>query len=443
MLAILDDISRHLPASGGHSQVGDQYQWYQLRAEQLHDPMSFWDARDIQRISQQLRDVGLILLRSAPFTQSQTIEFAFNQGRIKPDSHGPQSHAPQSHTLQSHTLQNKAVTLTPAGQAPGTGPGAAPISPYWQPDGDTLTAIAQLNIPEHFAREQVPEFVRYWRENGRIQHSWSSKFIQYVKRQWAFHVTRMVHRGQASVLPRDWQPSQGLQAQIANEGIPVAFAEKELSYFRLYHQKSGTTYVDWDLPFFSWVKEEWRKRDTPYIETRRSTPMHPQWQPDQHTIDYLTGISCNIDKHFVQECIPEFIHKWTEKNAFFSEWGNIFARHVSEQWQFVVAGIKRNPERKLISRQWRPSADCLDILQIQSGINREFIAENIAEFILYWTNRAEPMHSWDNIFLRHIKQRWAEAHKGRNSERHQHTNQPRSTRDISLEERLTDRSWAS
>ncbi len=419
MLAALNDMIQYRESSNSQG-----FAWFCLTSAEIKEAFPFWDNLDIQRISQRLRDLGLILIRSAPYNQSHTIEFAFNRA------------AADSRELNTHSS-------APTQPARHITSGASSIGANWQPDEETMIGIAQLNIPEHFARDQVPEFVRYWRENGEIQRSWGSKFIQYVKRQWTFHSTRVARNNRATLLPKDWQPSPALQVQIANEGIPTTFVGKVLNKFSLYHQRSGTTHLNWDMPFFSWVKEEWQKQDTPFIESKKATPMHADWQPDQHTLHYLTGISSNIDHRFVEECIPEFIHKWIEKKAIYSEWGNVFVKHVSEQWQFVQAGVNRNPERKPISKQWRPSGDCLEILQTQSGIDRQFIETQIPEFILYWTNRAEPMHSWDNIFLRHLKQQWAAAHKGQTNERNRHYSESNRTKDRSVAEQLKDTSWAS
>lgn len=420
LLSLLDDMTRY--TDHGHDNQG--FQWHQLTSARLAPAMPFWDALDIQRLSQRLRDLGLILLRSAPYTQSQTIEFAFNQQTANPKA--------------------KSQAYQPAASAPQRqiAIGATTIAANWQPDRETLIALGQLNIPEHFAREQVPEFVQYWRESGESQRAWGSKFIQHVKRQWTFHTTRMARNNKATTLPPNWQPSAELQQQIANEGIPASFSHKVLSKFRLHHQRSGTTHLNWDMPFFSWVKEDWQKQDTPFIEPKQARPMHANWRPDQHTLDYL-HISYGIDSGFIQESIPEFIHKWTEKKAIYSEWGRIFAEHVIEQWRFVQAGISRNPERKPISKQWRPSADCIDILRTQSEIDNQFIEAQIPEFILYWTNRAEPMHSWDNIFLRHIKHQWAAANKVNNNERQQAASGSSRTKDRSIAEQLSDTSWAS
>ncbi|MEO0442449.1 MAG: DnaT-like ssDNA-binding domain-containing protein [Pseudomonadota bacterium] len=416
LLSLLDNLadSRQISVSQG-------YTWYQLKADELHAHCSFWDQHDIQRISQRLRDLGLILIKSAPFVQSQLLEFAFNH---------PVPAARDS--LSTQQSQRRRYIS----------PGASPIAATWKPDQETYIALGQLNVPEHFAREQIPEFVRYWRENGDSQRSWSSKFIQYTKRQWAFHTTQLARQNRATPLPHGWQPSTALQQQIAAEGIPATFANKVLNKFCLYHRNSGTTHINWDMPFLSWVKEEWQQQDTPFIESKKSTPIRPDWLPDKHTVDYL-NVSQGIDYHFIEESIPEFIHKWTEKKAIYSEWGRIFAEHVIEQWRFVQLGIKQNKERRPIVKDWRPSGDCLEILEVQSGVSRRFIEAQISEFILYWTNRAEPMYSWDNIFLRHIKREWELYLKGISNERQQNDSGTRSTREISLEERLTDTSWAN
>ncbi|MFT6387918.1 MAG: hypothetical protein ACJAUP_001290 [Cellvibrionaceae bacterium] len=422
MLTVLSDMVQFRDGTTSQGLL-----WHRLEQSGIHETLPFWDTLDIQRISQRLRDLGLILIRSAPYSQSQVIEFAFNhQSSVSADV--------SSQPMFNHRNDNPVRH---------TSSGASTIAANWQPDRETMIGIGQLNIPDHFARDQVPEFVRYWRENGESQRSWGSKFIQYVKRQWTFHSTRMARNNRATLLPKEWQPSQALQTQIANEGIPATFVGKVLNKFSLYHQRSGTTHLNWDMPFFSWVKEEWQKQDTPFMESKKAISMHPDWQPDRHTIDYLTGISSNIDRRFVEECIPEFIHKWTEKKAIYSEWGSVFVKHVSEQWQFVQAGVNRNPERKPISKQWRPSADCLDILQVQSGIGRQFIETEIPAFILYWTNRAEPMHSWDNIFLRHLKHQWAAAQKGQTDEKNQGYSGSTRTRDRTIAEQLNDTSWAS
>ncbi len=59
------------------------------------------------------------------------------------------------------------------------------ISDDWQPLGDCFDILAMAHIPEDFARALVPEFVLYWRDSNQVHNSWNSRFLQYVKQQWA------------------------------------------------------------------------------------------------------------------------------------------------------------------------------------------------------------------------------------------------------------------
>jgi len=420
MLSVLDELTRH---QMGFDSNGNE--WYEVSESLLSTQMSFWTPYDIQRISQRLRDLGILLLVSPPYNQSRVLKFAFNQ---------------RQHSVTQH--QSTTGNQPPNTQRADISPGATLISPQWEPSTEVLASLGQQGIPEHFAREQLPEFIHYWRESGQPQRSWGAKFISYVKRQWAFHTTKLNRDSQATALPRQWAPSDALSQQIAADGIPSTFVQKSLSRFRLYHRTSGTTHTQWDMPFFSWLKEDWEKQETPFIDKKKSTSMAISWQPSQHTLEYLQ-YSYGIELSFINDCIPEFCHKWIEKNAVHSEWGTIFAKHVIEQWRFVQAGVNSNPEAKPIAKSWQPSADCLSILEVQSGIDRDFIMARVPEFVLYWSNRAQPKHSWDNIFLRNIKHQWAQAHQGTSHEGQQGHTASNRTKDRTVAQQLTDRSWAS
>ena len=62
------------------------------------------------------------------------------------------------------------------------------ISASWQPSESVYDVLHMANIERDFAQRLIPEFVLYWQENGSAQCSWSTKFLQYVKRQWARHI---------------------------------------------------------------------------------------------------------------------------------------------------------------------------------------------------------------------------------------------------------------
>ena len=74
LLSALDNLAHTQP-----QQSHQGFQWRQISEQLLTIQLPFWDVLDIERISQRLRDLGLILLRSAPLNQSGVIDFAFNQ----------------------------------------------------------------------------------------------------------------------------------------------------------------------------------------------------------------------------------------------------------------------------------------------------------------------------------------------------------------------------
>lgn len=438
LLSLLDELT-----SLQTGQESRGYIWHELTGEQLARYMPFWDDLDIQRVTQRLRDIGIILLLSAPYGQSQILKFAFNQQAIE-QVQGQQSSSALSQTTQTRvnsanntgTLGHQAPPQTsqrPA-QHRQASQGATLLPPNWQPDKDTLGMLSQLNIPQHFVREQLPLFVHYWRERGETNRTWGAKFISQLQVKWQKHIAKTSN---ATALPDHWQPSENLQQQIVQEGIPDTFVQKSMRRFSLYHRQSGAKNANWDMPFFSWLKEDWEKQDTPFLNKKHSTAMSPDWKPDQHTLTYL-NTSQGIDLSFIDECIPEFIHKWIEKGALHSEWGTLFAEHIIQQWRFVQAGVVQNKHPELIKENWKPSADCLEILTVHSNIEPDFIHQQIGEFILYWRNRAQPMHSWDNIFLRHVKHQWKQHY-----ERQQPASGTSRTKDRKVTDQLSDRSWAS
>jgi len=69
------------------------------------------------------------------------------------------------------------------------------ITDDWQPDNDCYDILSMAHIDQQFARNLVGEFVLYWRDSNQLQTSWNSKFLQYVKQQWA----RQLNQGVANV----------------------------------------------------------------------------------------------------------------------------------------------------------------------------------------------------------------------------------------------------
>jgi len=60
-----------------------------------------------------------------------------------------------------------------------------PISEGWQPSSACFDILRLAEIDEDYAREKVKEFVMYWRDTRQPHASWNTRFLQYIKFNWA------------------------------------------------------------------------------------------------------------------------------------------------------------------------------------------------------------------------------------------------------------------
>ncbi len=60
-----------------------------------------------------------------------------------------------------------------------------PLPRDWQPSPEVFDILRMACIDAQFARDQLREFVLYWRDSGQAQRSWNTKFLQHVKYRWA------------------------------------------------------------------------------------------------------------------------------------------------------------------------------------------------------------------------------------------------------------------
>lgn len=319
------------------SRPSNGYQWYVLDESTLQSQAPFWHAADVQRICTHLRDQGLILVSSAPFTSTKFLKFAFNQ------------------PLQANKA-GEALAPSVAKQQPA---GKNYISPSWQPDRETLGRLAQHNIPDSFCHELVPEFVHYWRESGETAASWGAKFIRHVMHRWRDHEAQQYALQKENTMPRNWRPSQD-------------------------------------------------------------------------AMDVLTR-HAGISPSFIEDAIPEFELYWREQGTTSDNWNKKFRDHVHRQWTRYKSALEHETVPRRIPENWRPSQDVYEVLRL-ANIDIPFAQTLIPEFVIYWRDSNQVHQSWNTRFLQYVKFRWA---------RRDHADtQTKSTRELSLEEQLTDRSWA-
>ncbi|MGI1679722.1 MAG: hypothetical protein K6L75_13360 [Cellvibrionaceae bacterium] len=356
LLTVLCDLMNHREAN--HR---DGYKWLVVSEQTIMTHVPFWNVHDAQRISKSLCDKGVILLASAPLTQSHELHFAFNEAQTTihpPDFKTSQS--PQQSSLQSTTpQQSPSVHNTPVR-------GANRIPPYWQPSDDVMTQIAQRNIPEAFAREQLPEFITYWRERDEASHAWGAKFLREVIRAW-------------------------------------------------------------------------RNHETHFNREQSAREMNQQWRPSEDAMDVLIK-HANINPQFVEDAIPEFILYWQERGDSSRTWNSKFIQHVRRQWNRYTATVENDTVPKSIPPNWQPSPDVYDVLRL-ANIDVIFAKDLVQEFVIFWQDSQQVNSSWNTKFLQHAKFHWAKSHNTKPSQTMDNSSAGK-TRDRSLVDDLTDRSWA-
>jgi len=363
MLSLLSDMATYRPLLAREGQ-----QWLDVDEALITRAMPFWNTQDIQRISKNLRDQGIILLASAPFTESRRLTIAFNDGQ-----------AARTPVEQHRPLP--IINMT-AGSKNG---GANLIAPNWQPDQELLRQVAQHNIPEDFVRLQVPEFITYWRERGETSHSWGAKFLKDVLHKWRNHQT--------------------LMARQAREN-----------------------------------NEEFLNRD-------KDIAMHMNWRPSNDALEVLVK-HAGISFAFVEDAIPEFVLYWQERGEVGRTWNSKFIQHVKRQWVRYSSALENDTEPKRIPENWQPSNEVFDVLRL-AEIKMDFAQKQVAEFVLFWRESNQLYASWNTKFLQHVKYHWAKQHAlaPTTQQANHHAGQQTyhsasSTRDRSLVQDLTDRSWA-
>jgi len=146
-------------------------------------------------------------------------------------------------------------------------------------------------------------------------------------------------------------------------------------------------------------------------------PLPQHWQPQDDTLTRLE--QHGIPRSFAWAQMDTFVLQGHEQGANRNDWNTRFFRHVKSQWvyrQNDAQKQKRHLERSAfnpaqeeaapISHHWQPSADACQILQ-RAGIDPQFIADAVPEFVLYWAERGDAFKTWNSKFIQQVRQQWA------------------------------------
>ncbi|EAS46472.1 hypothetical protein GB2207_06458 [gamma proteobacterium HTCC2207] len=332
LLQLLQECRSH-----GTPEQNQGFEWFTVASEKLLSLAPFWREDDILRLSAGLHEKGLLLIGGAPFSSQRDFRFAFNDGVATSISQSPQTSSQTSSqpNSQQHSNQRQqpaynhsATTATPSNGIPTS---AKTMGNSWQPSQDAMRQLSQLGVTQLFAQQQIPQFVTYWRERNVPRHSWESKFIKEVWRQWQQAEASSHRRRQEVALTNEWRPSRdALQILIGQGGINSNFIEDSIPEFILYWRDRGDLSSTWDSKFIQHIRRQWQFFSGMMEQDSMPRKIEAQWQPRASVYDVLQ--MANINRQFAEQLVPEFILYWQENGMPQSSWSTKFLQFVKRQW---------------------------------------------------------------------------------------------------------------
>ena len=313
LLQLLQECVAH--GDGVHS---SGFIWVTVSGQRLLGLTPFWREDDIRRLSASLHEKGLLLIAGGRFSGEQDFRFAFNEGA----SHEQSVAQPAQQTNQANNNSH---------QTSSSPHSAKTIGGSWQPSDDALRQLAQLGVTREFAQQQIPQFVAYWRERNVPRHSWESKYIKEVWRQWQQAASTNHRRSREVSVTGEWRPSaDALDILIQQGGINPNFIDDAVPEFILYWRDRGDVSSTWDSKFIQHVRRQWQFYTGMMDQDSMPRAIPAQWQPKETVYDVLQ--MANIDRQFAQQIIPEFVLYWQENGTPHGSWSTKFLQYVKRQW---------------------------------------------------------------------------------------------------------------
>ena len=316
----------------GSSEVHNGFLWIDIASEKLIKLLPFWSEADIQRISQQLHEQGILLIGGTAFRRGQTFRVAINErlesAPAQASTRNPTPTPPATPATYQHQQPTRAHPQADHFNSARTIPSA------WQPDADLLAQLAQYGIPRSFALEQIGEFVTYWSERNEPKHSWAAKYLKHVLRLWREQQSTQARQSQEISIASDWQPSpEAMEILTMQAEINLNFVEDAIAEFVLYWQERGITSSTWNSRFIQHVKRQWARFTHTLKADMDPYPINNDWRPDAAVFDILA--MANIDKQFAEELVPEFILYWQDSGQALNSWNTKFLQYAKRQWAYL------------------------------------------------------------------------------------------------------------
>lgn len=298
LLAVLHELFTHRAQDG----------WLKADSALLQVFLPFWQPQDIQRVATSLSATGILHLRSAPYLSSGVLDFNLGDDAVI-----------AAVPVRTATAKTAAV----AGRA-------ALIAPNWQPDTDMLRQLMQFGATPAFIQQQIPEFVRYWRDRGEAHHSWDGRFQKHVQRLWRDHELHGAKLRQNTGMTSEWQPGPDAIEILGRAGVSRAFIDDSVPEFVLYWRERGELSSTWDSKFLQHVRRQWAIFTAKLANDPTPRPITADWQPSLDVYDILQMAA--IDEAFARAQVSEFVLYWLDSKQVHNSWNSKFLHHVKYRW---------------------------------------------------------------------------------------------------------------
>ncbi|ROS01638.1 hypothetical protein EDC56_2082 [Sinobacterium caligoides] len=422
LLQALSDYALHAenPEQGG-------FRWLQLPKSKLLALLPFWTENDIQRISDQLRDAGLIRLDSPQLALTDHYRFALNQSSTPSKNRSTSTRSTISRNLPNFTPRKR--QLTPNATSP------PPMRDSHNAVRDTQTSTGES---EH----------RYSAQQRNNNSGVNNLQQRTIAPSWP----TLGAKNNGQLIPSDWRPSESKIQQLSViHGVPVEFCQQQVGEFVTYWLDAAERHVSWESKFHRHIVKEWqyqqvrnnqqqlKKQNKQERQTAAAADLN-DWQPNAEAVEIM--LRDGVDHDFIFNAVPEFILYWRERDSGAGQWNTKFLQHIRITWARYSATIDNDSLPQLMPGNWSPSADALDVLRM-ANIDLTFAESLIGEFVIFWRDSQQPQRSWNSKFIQHVKHHWARRHqleaKNVGSQGHQNFT---GKDQRSLVEKHTDSSWA-
>lgn len=320
-----------------------QRRWAEIPEASLCKALPFWSFSQVMKVLQSLQDLGLVLCEPAP-GRIQCRMLAINQ----PDVDAPRE--PQAVARKPWAASAATDKVARNNLQAGTGGAATLIPADWRPDEALLQLCTQRNVPRDFIERELPAFVLYWRERGKVQYSWQQTFLNWIVARWEKQRSFQGARELETTMHPEWLPSEEAVSILEHAGISLSFIEDAVPEFVLYWRERGVANSEWNSRFIAHVRRQWVKYTHALENDTTPRPIPPDFQPDPACLDVLA--MANIDLDFALAQLPEFILYWQDRKEAHSSWNTKFLQHVKYKWAQQMQPAGQPLLERLTDRSW-------------------------------------------------------------------------------------------